>query len=252
MKGISKNNPFKKLHSEDKAGLYVTITAHVMVIIILLISQINSAVKGQSSYLFDFSHIEEEERLKEEAEFKETINRRLDDLINAVPVSPSDIRNTAVDASALKDDRGTDAEALYKDAERLAEELKSKRPQEIAREKEEFVDMSDTPEKQEKKEENAKEYAGPSVVSYSLDGRKARSLSIPAYRCLGGGDVVVIIKVDKAGNVVHAKVSDDAFSSEDECLRRYAVRAARLSKFTASQSASDQQVGEIVYRFIAQ
>jgi len=41
-------------------------------------------------------------------------------------------------------------------------------------------------------------------------------------------------------------------SSSDACLREFAVRAAKSSRFTASASSPDKQVGEIVYRFIAQ
>ena len=169
-------------------------------------------------------------------------------MLAAAQVSRSDIKNIAVDASKpLKDDRNTDAEQLYKDAERLANELKNgKHAQEDARN--ETVEL---PSKEKKSEEKQKEYSGPSVVSYSLDGRKASHLKIPAYRCYGCGDVTVIITVDPQGNVINAKVLDE-ISSSDSCLRSFAVRAARLSKFSASASAPARQNGEILYRFIAQ
>ena len=78
-----------------------------------------------------------------------------------------------------------------------------------------------------------------------------RSVSIPAYRCLGAGHVTVIRTVDPSGNVVNAKIQEDA-SSSDKCLRDFAIRAARLSKFSASTSAPPRQLGNIVYMFIAQ
>ena len=62
---------------------------------------------------------------------------------------------------------------------------------------------------------------------------KASSLKIPAYRCYGSGDVTVIITVNNSGQVVGAKVLD-AVSSGDQCLRNFAIRAARLSRFSAS------------------
>ena len=89
------------------------------------------------------------------------------------------------------------------------------------------------------------------MVSYNLDGRKASRLNIPAYRCFGSGDVTVIITVENRGMVVGAKVMDEV-SSDDTCLRNYAVRAARLSQFSASTTAPSRQSGEILYRFIAQ
>ena len=67
----------------------------------------------------------------------------------------------------------------------------------------------------------------------------------------GAGDVTVIITVDNSGRVVRAKVMED-ISSSDNCLRNFAVRAARLSRFSASSDAPANQTGEIVYRFIAQ
>ena len=89
------------------------------------------------------------------------------------------------------------------------------------------------------------------MVSYNLEGRKASTLKIPAYRCYGSGDVTVIITVDNSGRVVGAKVMEE-ISSDDSCLRSFAIRAARLSRFSASSTAPPRQTGEILYRFIAQ
>jgi CRISPR/Cas system CMR-associated protein Cmr1 (group 7 of RAMP superfamily) len=137
---------------------------------------------------------------------------------------------------------------LYKDAERLAKDLKSGHKDAIEEDaRQETVEMQH----QKKSDANQKEYSGPSVVSYTLDGRKASHLKIPAYRCYGAGDVTVIITVNNAGQVVKAEVMD-GISSDDQCLRSFAVRAARLSRFSASQTAPPNQKGEILYRFIAQ
>ena len=235
-------------NSEDQAGLYITIIFHLVVMIALLAYQIDSALKKEESFVLDFSKQEEiEQRMKEEL-FKEDISKRLDDLIAAARSSSEPIRNIAVDAGAqLKDDRNTDAEQLYKDAERLAQELRDGQTLEDARD--ETVELE--PQEQKKEDKKKKEYSGPSVLSYNLDGRKASTLKIPAYRCYGSGDVTVIITVNNAGQVVGAKVLD-AVSSSDQCLRNFAVRAARLSRFSASTTAPPNQTGEILYRFIAQ
>ena len=243
MKNLFKNN-------EDRAGLYITIIFHMVVIIVLLAYQIDSALKREETFVLDFSKQEEiEKRAKEEA-FKEDISKRLDDLIAAARNSSEPLRNIAVDAgSQLKDDRGTDAEELYKEAERLAQDLKNGQKDAI---EDNAVDETVEMQHQQKKaQENQKEYSGPSVLSYTLDGRKASHLPIPAYRCYGAGDVTVIITVDNSGRVVRAKVMEE-ISSSDNCLRNFAVRAARLSRFSASSDAPANQTGEIVYRFIAQ
>lgn len=240
-----------KIPKENRAGLYITVIFHLTVIIVLLAVGIDSTLKRENTFVLDFSKQEEMERQEKEMEFREDISKKLDELIEASRNTPSSqIRNIAVDSrSSLKDDRGTDAEQLYKDAERLAAELKNGQKDAIEEDaREETVEM---PSDKKKDESNQKEYSGPSVVSYSLEGRKASHLNIPAYRCYGEGDVTVIITVDNSGRVVNAKVLD-AVSSGDQCLRNFAVRAARLSRFSASQTAPARQSGEILYRFIAQ
>lgn len=242
----------RRLAGEDKAGFYITVIVHLTVIIILLISQITAGFRKENSFLIDFSREEaierkqaEEQKQQEEEAFDELISRRVEELIAGS--SASDFRNVAVDRSALRDDRGTDARQLYEDADRLARELRDG----IAPDEpdDEYVEVSKTVRKEPEKQRQ--EYSGPSVVSYTLDGRKASRLPIPAYRCYGGGMVVVIITVDNAGNVINAKVNE-AGSSTDKCLRDFAVRAARLSKFSSDPKAPARQNGDIVYQFIAQ
>lgn len=241
-----------KVEKESKAGLYLTVIFHLTVIIVMLVYSIDTSLKREESFVLDFSKQEEIERKEKETIFKEDISKRLDEMIAAAQSSRSEIKNIAVDASSstLKDDRGTDAEQLYKDAARLAQDLKNGHKDAIEEDaREETVEMQHQGKSSD--DSNKKEYSGPSVVSYTLDGRKASHLKIPAYRCYGAGDVTVIITVNNAGQVVGAKVMD-SISSGDQCLRNFAVRAARLSRFSASQTAPPNQTGEIVYRFIAQ
>ena len=238
-------------NKDDRAGLYITVIFHLTVIIVLLLYQIDSTIRREESFVLDFSKQEEIERRQREDVFKEDISKRLDELIAAAQSSSTPIRNIATDASRaqLKDDRGTDAEQLYKDAERLAQDLKNGQKDAIEENAvEETVEMQH---QQKPSEQKRKEYSGPSVLSYTLDGRKASHLPIPAYRCYGAGDVTVIITVNNAGQVVRAKVMEE-ISSTDNCLRNFAVRAARLSRFNAAPDAPANQTGEIVYRFIAQ
>ena len=238
----------KRLEKEDRAGLYITVIVHLAVIIVFLASQLSISLQKENSFVLDFSKQESIEQLKQELAFKEEVSRRLDEIIasngGSVP-----IRNIAVDRGALKDDRGTDAEQLYKDAERLQEALDNTFNREES--PEEYVPVAEPKQDSGRKEEKKEVYSGPSVVSYSLDGRKASRLPIPAYRCMGAGEVTVIITVDNAGNVIMAKI-DENISSDDACLRNFAIRAARSAKFSASPAAPARQIGNIVYAFIAQ
>ena len=238
----------KRLKKEDRAGLYITVIVHLAVIIVLLASQLSVSLRKEESFLLDFSKQETIERLEKELAMKEEISRRLDELI-ASQGGSTPVRNVIVDRGSLKDDRNTDAEQLYKDAERLQEALDNTFNRE--ENPEEYVPIAPPKDDGDGRKEQKEVYSGPSVVSYSLEGRKASRLPIPAYRCMGQGEVTVIITVDPSGNVVNAKVQDEV-SSADGCLRNFAVRAARLSKFSASASAPPRQIGNIVYMFIAQ
>ena len=237
-----------KLTPDQRAGLYITAMVHIVVIIILLLVRIGFELQRETSFVLDFTQQEELEKQQEAEQLQRSAAEQLEQLIAAAASIP--IRNVTVDRSALKDDRGTNAEELYKEAERLAQDLKEgqHRPQE---DPEAFA--STAPEKPEKPEETApvKPYSGPSVLSWSLDGRKASHLPIPAYRCYGAGEVTVIITVNNRGDVVNAKV-DESLSTADSCLRSYAVRAARLSKFSSDPAAPARQMGSITYAFIAQ
>ena len=241
----------RRLSQEDKAGLYTTVIVHLAVVIVLLIAGLDWSIRKENSFILDFSALEEKERLQEEIErleeeaaFKESIAQRLQQQLDAAPP----VRGIAVDRGALKDDRGTDAEQLYRDAQRLQEELA--KGYEV--QQEEFVDPGPViPEKKEEEKPAETVYSGPSVVSYYLEGRKASHLPIPAYRCMGAGQVTVLITVDPGGTVIAAKV-DESVSSTDGCLRSFAIRAARLSKFSAKADAPAKQIGNIVYEFVAQ
>lgn len=234
------------MRKEDRAGLQLTIIVHLVVLIVLLLWGIGRELANENSFVLDFSKQEEIEKQQEQAEFQEDISRRIDDII-AKANRDNPVRNVAV-SSELRDDRhsAAEAKALMGDADRLARELKAGYKSDIEEDaREEVVEY-----KQEKSAEKH-EYSGPSVLSWTLEGRKASHLPIPAYRCYGAGTVSVAIAVDQQGKVVNAKVNDSA-SAEDKCLRDFAIRAARLSRFNRDMSAPVRQAGEIVYSFIAQ
>ena len=235
-----------KLTPDQRAGLYITVSIHLAVIIVLLAARIGYEVQRENSFVMDFTAQEAAEKLQERIRMQQRIEAQLEQMISDPGGVP--IRNVTVDRSSLKDDRGTDADELYREAERLAKELQEGQSR-ADESQDSFAAIQE--EKKEKKTEQAKPYSGPSVLSWSLDGRKASRLPIPAYRCYGGGEITVIITVNNRGDVLNAKV-DENVSSRDRCLQEFAVRAARLSKFSASVDAPARQMGTITYSFIAQ
>lgn len=234
------------LNREDKAGLYITIIFHLVVFIILLIAQIGFSLQRENSFVIDFSKQEELRRIEEKKSFDEDIDKRIEEMIAGS--SGIEFRNVTAsrNKATLKDDRNTDADQLYKDAEKLAKDLKNGQ---TAEKDEDYVEEPAKIKKENKAQD--KTYSGPSVLSWHLEGRKASHLPIPAYKCMGGGMVTVLITVDNSGRVVDVRIQEET-SSDDRCLREFARRAARMSRFSAKQDAPARQTGDIVYQFIAQ
>ena len=233
----------KHISSEKLAGILITVSIHLAVIIVLLLTVVTPHLKSERvSMEFDFSEREKAEQLADELAKAKALNEKLDRMLEeaGVPVDrSSEVKNVRVDAS-LKDDRGTDAEELYKEYE-----------QNMSRKDEDVAELAPLKKEEKKSTSSQDSYTGPSVLSYSLDGRKGSYLPIPAYKCMGAGEVTVIVSVDPNGKVVAAKIQED-ISSEDKCLREYALRAARQSRFSKKADAPARQLGNIVYEFIAQ
>ena len=236
-----------KLTPDQKAGLYITAIVHLAVIIVLLLCQIGYSVQRENTFVLDFTKQEEKEAEEKQQELTRSAKAQLENMLAVARTQP--IRNVTVDRSQLKDDRNTDADQLYRDAERLAQDLKDGQNRKMDDPDDYVQDPVSPPSDPKPRKQQA--YSGPSVLSWSLDGRKATHLPIPAYRCVGAGEVTVIITVNTQGTVIDAKI-DDGASSKDGCLRSFATRAARLSKFNASTTAPARQMGTITYLFIAQ
>ena len=239
----------KRPSTDTLAGILITVSIHLAVIIVLLLSVLEPKLnKERMSIELDFSEQEKLEKLESELARQKALNEKLDRMLKEEGIdspSQSEIKNLRVDAS-LKDAKGIDAEQLYKDAERIQREYE----QNMSRKEEDYADIS-TPKEKQTEEEPEESYIGPSVLSYQLDGRKGSYLPIPAYKCIGAGEVTVIVTVNPNGDVVGAKIQDD-ISSKDKCLREYALKAASLSRFSKKSDAPARQLGNIVYQFIAQ
>ncbi len=91
------------------------------------------------------------------------------------------------------------------------------------------------------------------TVSYAFDDpvrrHQDRRLVVPAYRCEGGGEVVVEVTLSRSGEVVSAHVES---GGGDACMRETARRAACDSHFDINPDAPNKQRGTITYIFIPQ
>jgi len=234
---------------EHHAGIYLTVSAHLVALIFFLLYQIGVELRQEAAFVLDFTRQEEAERVLQQERLRVDVSQELDALFSgsAAAITP---RNVVVDASdrgrQLRDDRFLNPAQVYEEHEELQAKLDASRRAAQA------LQGSDDEVASIKTEQPPSEtYTGPSVISYKLEGRKAVSLPIPAYKGLRGGDVTVLIMVNPNGYVVSASVVRQ-FSSSDPSLIEYAINAARSSRFNRDDNASQQQQGEIVYRFVAQ
>ena len=238
----------KHIASEKLAGILITVSIHLAVIIILLLTVVEPSIRKQSAtYEFDFTKQDEIEKLEKEVQRQKALNDRLEKLLKENGVGSEPVRNVTVDRGSLKDDRGTDAEKLYREAERIQKQYEEI----MSRGDDSFIAMKEPRHSEKKEEEQKSVYSGPSVLSYEVPGRKGSYLPIPAYKCMGEGEVTVNVTVNPQGKVIAASVKDDV-SSDDSCLRAYAVRAAQSSMFSSKAGAPAKEYGYITYRFIAQ
>ena len=233
-----------------RAGIYITVIFHLVLVIVLLIFSISTVTKGEVSFITDSEGLIQKQKLLEEErrqeEIKAIAKAQLEDQLagravntyKAVPVSGN---------SKLKDDRNTDSDKLYKEAEDLQQRIKAAAKINTS----EGTDDISLPKEKSEVAEEVKPYQGPSVLYWILDGRRAFSLPIPVYKCKGGGDVTVQIYVGRNGYVQRAIILGDV-SVPDECVRNAALNAAQRSRFSSNDIAPDPQLGQITYRFIAQ
>lgn len=235
---------------DHRVGLCVTIIVYLLLGIGFFASKIVIGRKvSQHGMYIDLQELaaleQERDRLAEEV-------RRANQNIDW-----SKIRNTSSNENALNenlaDDRGTNTSSLNEDAEAVEQRMRANRE---AYERG-LKDAKRAGERTEGDKNNDssgnksdKKVKGSVTVSFSFDNpvRYSRHLVKPAYRCEGGGEVVVKVAIDRAGKVLYAYVE----SGGDECMRQTAVSAAKGSRFGHNNSAPAKQEGVITYIFIPQ
>lgn len=172
-----------------------------------------------------------------------------------------DVKNMVSNENAkldggLKDDRGSQASDIYKEAQELQDRLAASRAAYERANADDEAYLNDMRKSLQKKGDNDKvredsRVSGNVTISWNLEGRSALYIHNPAYRCPGAGSVTIAITVNRNGNVIGAEVSKIS-RSNDNCLIDMAIEAAELTRFNVSASAPEKQSGTITYIFMAQ
>lgn len=137
-------------------------------------------------------------------------------------------------------------------AEAVSERMRASREayEQGLREEQAMIDARNAQKNQKAEKKEDVKVTGNVIISFSLEGRSFVYMHRPTYQCLGGGQVVVGIVVNRNGKVIGADVQ--SATSQDDCLIDRALEAAKLSRFNVDSSAPDKQSGTITYLFVPQ
>jgi TonB family protein len=252
-----KKKTFKEWLRDNIVGIYITAIFHLTLMLVLSINQLR--VKSSARFMaieFEYQALMNNEKSEEEllAE-KEALEKELDELLKTVSHPSVNLPNIAVSQTGSGSETGTRSNASIRDVAVVADRsnVKSEQTRQestLEENRDAGIDEVNVPQTANQ-EKPGDEYKGPSILSYFLEGRHGVYLPVPAYKCHGGGDVIVIIEVNRKGYVTSAEV-DRKRSSGDECVRDAALQAALASRFSQSVTSEEHQKGNIVYRFIPQ
>lgn len=232
---------------DNRIGLCVTIVVYLVLSIVFVSAKIGtSSRKSNETIYIDLGAVElleqERDRLMEEV-------RR-----NNQNIDWNSIRNLSSNENALnenlEDEKGTNTSALNASAEATEREMKANREAYERGLREANAIGENRSQGEGNKEHKDSKRKGSVTVSFSFTNpvRYSRHLIKPAYRCEGGGEVVVSVVVNQRGEVTSAWVK----SGGDECMQQTAVESARNSRFDINKSAPAKQQGTITYIFIPQ
>lgn len=233
---------------DHRIGLCVTLIAYLVLMIVFVSSKIVVGRRASQQGMYvDLQTLAELEKERDRLEHEVRERQEQD------PIDWRSIRNQASNENALneqlRDDRGTNTAELNRAAAEAEARMQANREayEEGLAEERAIRARRGSETGSEHQDRKVK---GRVTVSFSLKNpvRTSRWLEVPAYRCEGGGEVVVDVTVNRAGEVTAARVAEGG----DECMREAALRAARASLFNIDSSAPAKQSGTITYIFIPQ
>lgn len=231
---------------DNRVGLCVTVIVYLVFAIVFVSAKIGASKRDVDETIYiDLGEVElvseELQRLKEEVRKKSDVDWK-------------SIRNLSSNENALnenlEDEKGTDVSELNAAAEAIEKERKANQEayERGLREANAIGENRQSGEGANERKDTKRK--GSVTVSFSFTNpvRYSRHLVKPAYRCEGGGEVVVSVVLNQRGEVVSAVVA----SGGDECMRQTAVESARNSRFDINNNAPAKQQGTITYIFIPQ
>lgn len=249
-----KQGKIKTFLNENKYGLLGTLAFHMVLLIFLMLYKINT-IKIYTENKLIIEYIEEItepiiKEVKEIASAKEADkNNNINEILKSIAVNKADKNNSSAQESIDKMIADIKNEIHTGSDQDIVIKKETQQKDSITKKEDKKINEDD---RNKKLSDKNTFYSGPSSVYFELEGRKKIFLPIPVFKCEGEGNVVVQIKVDQNGLVRKAKILNRESNTNDKCLRKAALEAAKESLFNKSLLGPSVQYGTINYTFIKQ
>ncbi len=233
---------------DNREGLLITLILYFILAIAFVFGKIFISQSHHSQGIYiDLGDIERVERVRDEL---------LQEVEQKQNFDWASISNRASNENYLdervQDDRGSDVEQLSSSAQSVQQQMEANRQAykdalESIEQMREGSQQSSGDSSSQRRDEKVE---GSVTVSYSFANpvRHAVDLVVPAYRCQGGGEVVLEVGLNSRGVVTSTKW----IRGGDNCMQQAAIAAAKSSRFNTDNSAPQNHIGTITYIYIPQ
>lgn len=234
---------------DNRVGLLITLIVYLVLAIAFVFGQIYISSQPHTQGLYiDLGEMEEIIKVRDELLREVEAKQNLD---------WSSVSNRVSNENSLDeriiDDRGSDVEELNSSAQSVQEQMEANRDsykealESIERMREDAKSKTTSNDGAQGRDVKVE---GNVTVSYSFMNpvRHSTQLTVPAYQCEGGGDVVIEVTLNRRGVVTAARV----LRGGDNCMQQAALGAAKSSRFNLDNSAPESHIGTITYIYIPQ
>lgn len=234
---------------DNRETICITVIGYLLAAIVIVSSKIIISPKDiEPAVIVEFQDMEQMQRLEEELKRAQELNK----LLNENYPDYGSVRNAISNENATEQERERMSAETRELFERSDEVLKD-----MDRNSTEYQQMlaelvTERSEAGTGKQRKDAKINASVTVSYSLANpvRHSVRLPVPAYKCAGGGTVVISVVVSRNGDVISANI--DSRSSSDDCMTKAAMETAMRSRFNVDSSAPDRHTGSITYVFVPQ
>lgn len=236
----------RKFFEENITGILATIAFHILLFIVFLVIKISASSSHlDTEIVIDFTEFEElfdKNELPEDQMDKEGFEELFEQI---------KARNIAVNVREdFKNNISTEqyVEELMEELD--IDDLNPDHSEDDLLSYDETIKKDD--ENKEPSENSKNTYSGVTNILYDIEGRNAKYMHIPVYKCESGGKVVIDIHVSQKGKVLSASINKTETKILANCLHEAAISAAYRSFFNTDFNAPLRQPGKITYIFIPQ